>query len=136
MTWRSLRTSSPSERSEASALSLATGNLRCARIRSISWPTMPVAPTTATFNVRWEEHMRESVPPGPADSVKIEQFFQTAVEARLLRHLADGQQHAGREGLTAGGPMGQGQGLPRQPEEHLLVGDQSREPDRVDRDVP
>src|SRR5438876_4272265 len=128
MTWRSLRTSSPSERSDASALSLATGNFRCARIRSISWPTMPVAPTTATFNARWEEHMRESVPPGPADSVKIEQFVQAAIEARTLRHLTHCQQHAGREGLAAGGPVCHGQRLPRQSEDDLLVGHQPREP--------
>jgi hypothetical protein len=44
------RTLLPADRPDASAFSLATGNSRCASTRHISWPTRPVAPTTATFN--------------------------------------------------------------------------------------
>jgi hypothetical protein len=40
----------PFDRSEASAMTRSAGKLRCASTRSISLPTMPVAPTTATFN--------------------------------------------------------------------------------------
>src|SRR5207302_11119098 len=40
----------PADRSDASAITLSTGNLRSARTFSVSWPTIPVAPTTATFN--------------------------------------------------------------------------------------
>src|SRR5260221_5960547 len=43
-------TSPPAERSEATAQTSDTGNARSARMLSISWPTTPVAPTTATLN--------------------------------------------------------------------------------------
>src|SRR5579864_5009300 len=43
-------TDSPSERSAASAWSLATGKLRSSRICTIASPTRPLAPTTATLN--------------------------------------------------------------------------------------
>ena len=41
-------TSLPAEPLEASATTSLTGNCRSARMFSISWPTAPVAPTTAT----------------------------------------------------------------------------------------
>src|SRR3989475_8783286 len=40
----------PFDRSDARAMTCSLGNCRCARTRSISFPTIPVAPTTATFN--------------------------------------------------------------------------------------
>src|SRR4029077_3506047 len=40
----------PTDRSEANTRTLSTGNMRSARIFSITVPTIPVAPTTATFN--------------------------------------------------------------------------------------
>ncbi len=43
-------TSPPAERSEAIAWISETGKSRSARMFSISWPTTPVAPTTATLN--------------------------------------------------------------------------------------
>src|SRR5260221_12616193 len=43
-------TSPPAERSEATAQTSDTGNARSARMLNISWPTTPVAPTTATLN--------------------------------------------------------------------------------------
>ena len=42
-------TSAPAERPEASATTSPTGNWRSARVLSISRPTAPVAPTTATL---------------------------------------------------------------------------------------
>ncbi len=42
-------TSTPTERREASACTSFTGNWRSLRIDSISRPTLPVAPTTATL---------------------------------------------------------------------------------------
>ena len=42
-------TSTPIERREASAYTSFTGNWRSLRIDSISRPTLPVAPTTATL---------------------------------------------------------------------------------------
>jgi hypothetical protein len=44
----------PTDLSDAIALTWAAGNPRCARIFNITWPTSPVAPTTATFNRRGE----------------------------------------------------------------------------------
>jgi hypothetical protein len=48
MLWSPRSTSSPSERREATAWSLSTGNFSSSRITSISRPTLPVAPTMAT----------------------------------------------------------------------------------------
>ena len=42
-------TSTPTERRDARACTSLTGNWRSARIDSISRPTLPVAPTTATL---------------------------------------------------------------------------------------
>ncbi len=40
----------PADLAEASGTSSSTGNARSSRMRSISVPTAPVAPTTATFS--------------------------------------------------------------------------------------
>src|SRR4029077_8902201 len=69
------RTSLPAERSDASALSLPTGNFRCASTRNISWPTMPVAPTTATFKASLRD-MCGSLPFRPRSFVQIGEVAQ------------------------------------------------------------
>src|SRR5712692_1211755 len=119
--------SRPAERSEASALTRPTGNRRCASTRSISCPTIPVAPTTATLKRRLGADIRVSLV-GPAQP---QQIVQAAVEALLRGHLPDRQQHPRRVGLAAGGAVGDGQRLAGQPEDDLLVGDQPRQPHRV-----
>ena len=43
------RTRVPAERRLAKSRSRSIGKPRCSRTRSISWPTAPVAPTTATL---------------------------------------------------------------------------------------
>ena len=40
----------PFDLSEARAMTRSLGKFRCDRMRSISVPTIPVAPTTATFS--------------------------------------------------------------------------------------
>src|SRR5690606_5830530 len=50
--WSRNSTVLPAERSEAGGTSVPTGKLRSARIDSITSPTAPVAPTTATLKRR------------------------------------------------------------------------------------
>src|SRR6266851_9217916 len=67
--------------------------------------------------------------------VQSQQLVEPAVKARLSRHLPDRQQDAWNVRLPARGAVGDRQGLPRQAEDHLLVGDEAGQAHAVHGDV-
>src|SRR4029077_4229530 len=69
------------------------------------------------------------------DAAQLEQLVETPVEPRRRRHGADREQYSGYVRLAARGAVGDGEGLARQAEDDLLVGDEARQPDAVYRDL-
>src|SRR5579864_7270087 len=112
------------------------GKFRWASTRSISWPTIPVAPTTATFN-----RLEVGTPSVYFDqrtvsgrSAQTEQVVQAAIEPLSRRDRPDGKQDTRHVRLAARRAVRDGQRLARQPEYHLLVGHQPGQPHAVHRD--
>src|SRR5690348_2006261 len=66
---------------------------------------------------------------------QAQQLVEAAVEARLRGDASNRQQHARHVRLAARRAMRDRQGLPWEPEDDLLVGDESRQPHAVHRDA-
>src|ERR1700693_4754611 len=68
-------------------------------------------------------------------SVQAKELVQASIEPRLTRHAAYRQHHAGYVGFATRRAVRDSQRLPWQSEDHLLVGDETGQPDAVHGDT-